>query len=406
MKKASVASRIASLGLFAGLLLRGLAGCGGDSPDTSTGSVSGSGGGTVGSGGASTTGTGGHGGAPLSGSIDFFDGWPVDVSADGKIAVVEDVGSPELDLYFYDVATGTLEKKTTVGDPSIDSAYKVSNTGRVAAAYHVPATASVWSEETGWFDLGAPYAEGCDVQKASAYDISADGKVAVGMVWHGCSPEAFRWTDTGGQGTFTVLQIIGSVIPDLPQTAPTNRATVVSDDGQVAAGFAMNGNLDRSPAVWNADGTGFLLDPNKMDAPGEIISISADGKTLGGVWGQSGFLWTKDGGTVMLDRPPGNEATDSLYPNSIVAGGKLVFGTCGDFWQKEPTAFVWTAGKTRALQDVVSESGVAIPAGYKLYSAYSASADGSVVLGGAYDPDGFQKSFILKLPASAYGISP
>src|SRR5262249_44280497 len=118
MKNASAALRIFPLGLFAGLLLPALVGCGGNSPANT--STTGSGG-TIpkGSGGATSTGSGGQGGAPATtGSIDFFDGWPLDVSPDGSIAMVEDVGSPNLDLYFYDTATGTLEKKTEVGDAS------------------------------------------------------------------------------------------------------------------------------------------------------------------------------------------------------------------------------------------------------------------------------------------------
>ena len=39
---------------------------------------------------------------------------------------------------------------------------------------------------------------------------------------------------------------------------------MVSDDGKVAAGFAEN-TLTRSPAIWGADGAGFLIDPTDVE---------------------------------------------------------------------------------------------------------------------------------------------
>jgi uncharacterized membrane protein len=88
-------------------------------------------------------------------------------------------------------------------------------------------------------------------------------------------------------------------------TPDNNRATVISADGMVAAGFAFNGAADRSPAVWNPDGTGFLLDPTDRMLPGEVTAISADGAIVAGTWarpmgGSDGFVWSRAGGVVRV----------------------------------------------------------------------------------------------------------
>jgi hypothetical protein len=58
-----------------------------------------------------------------------------------------------------------------------------------------------------------------------------------------------------------------------------NRASVVSADGTVIAGFAQ-GSFSRTPAVWSSDTSGQLLDPPNGDALGEVHGISDDGTKL------------------------------------------------------------------------------------------------------------------------------
>jgi hypothetical protein len=384
----------ASLGLLGALAL----GCGGNTPDHGGSTTSGGTGGGAGGGADS--------GAPPAASIQFLDQpMPVDLTPDGSLAVLEETTASDANVYFYDTIKGDLTLVTSAGDPSFDVATGVSAKGRVSAVHGNPAQAGLWSKADGWKDLGNAYPTGCDVNVSGAFDVSADGSVAVGLLWHGCSTEAFRWTDTGGAGTLKPLQVLGSP-PAGSNAAPNNRATVVSDDGQVAAGFAQNGDIDRSPAVWSADGTGFLLDPAEQDTPAEVLSISADGKMVAGVFGtEDGFVWTKEAGMAKLGPLPGGDPGQPVYPNAIAAGGQLVFGGVGDPFMSVPTAFVWTASKgMRALSDVAVAQGVTIPAGYQLTVVMAASVDGTVLLGGAYDDQGMQKTFVLTLPASAYGL--
>ena len=87
------------------------------------------------------------------------------------------------------------------------------------------------------------------------------------------------------------------------------------------------------------------------------------------------------------------------YPNAIAANGQLVFGGSGN------QAFVWTAGAgTRRLQDIATAAGIEIPQGVVLRMVKAASTDGTIVIGQAINATQRAYSFVLKLPASAYGL--
>ena len=327
---------------------------------------------------------------------------PIDVTPDGSIALVEDPSNLQLDAYFYDTATGDLTYAATIGDAAFDFSTAISDTRRISALHDVPVQAGLWTQAGGWLDLESPYATGCD-DVAAAWDVSADGSVAVGMAWNSCSAHAFRWVDDGGAGTTTALDVIGTGWNGNP---PTNRATVVSDDGLVIAGFAQNGGaVDRAAAVWQADGTGILLAPNE-EWPQEVLSISADGQMVAGTRGYDGFYWTEAEGMTSLGQLPEADAPTNTFPNVIAADAELVAGGFGDPWGfSVPVAFVWTRDDgMRSLHEIIEANGLDVPEGVVLTNVVAASADGSVLLGSAYDADGYPKSFVLRLAPSAYGL--
>ncbi len=384
------------------------AGCGDDaSPLGGGGAGAGGTGGADGGGGAggsggsggSEGGAGGGGGAPLEPALNIVElGLPIDLTPSGDAALLQDLASIEGDVYVLDTSGGDPVLLTSVGDATRDLATGIAATGAITALHGVPVQAGVYTETEGWLDLQNPFPTGCDQDEGGAWDISADGSVVVGLMWNGCAPQAFRWADDGGDGDLLLLELLGSG----PTTA-TNRASVVSDDGSVVAGFASLMNVDRTPAMWTADGQGTLLDPSNVDEPGEVLSISGDGSVLAGIWGNEAFVWTEATGRVNLPRPDTLLPSDPCFANAVAANGELIFGGCGNPFFTTPVAVVWTDAGVQPLVDVVTENGLEVPDGLVLTTVLAASSDGSVALGVALDPNTLaQKSFVLTLPPSAF----
>jgi hypothetical protein len=334
--------------------------------------------------------------------IDYLDliGYPADITPDGRTVLIQTLDTG--DVFFYDTVTKTLDHKTQIGDPGTDSALGISSDLRVAASVGtMPVAAGMWSETADWLDIGVnTFPTGCDAFRSDGLDITADGKTVVGMAWNACSPQAFRWTDTGGQGTLQLLDILGT--PLSAGKKPSNRATKVADDGSLIGGFAMNYPNDRVPAIWHQDGTGALLDPANTGM-GEVLAISADGKIAGGYLGLDAFTWTESGGIVTIDRPQGVDPMYGGLANSVVANGKLVFGRYGSPPHDTPVGFVWTPdAKGRLLDDVINHAGITLSPDYAIWNITAASTDGSVVVGIAYGPNSAYAPFILKMPVTAY----
>lgn len=330
--------------------------------------------------------------------IQWFSGLiPMDLTPDGRTMLAQDATSLAGDVLLVRTADGVSILATSLGDASKDMATGISIDERFSALHGVPVEAGVWSATAGWTDLPSPYATDCDPDRGGAFDISDDGAVVVGLMWDGCAPVAFRWTEAGG---VQPLELLGEPAPGSP-SHPTNRATVVSGDGRWAAGFASSGSLDRTPALWGADGVGELLDPEARDAPGEVLSISYDGGTQAGLRGNDGFVRTRDGGFVDLGRVDTALPSDPVYPNAMTADGQVVFGAVGSEFFGVPVAFVWTEGEgMQALQPLVEAAGVPIEAGWTLTNVMAVSDDGRVLVGRGFDPDYAAQAFVLRLPDS------
>ncbi|NUO53943.1 MAG: hypothetical protein HOV80_34290 [Polyangiaceae bacterium] len=391
----------------------GLFACSDDDPE-GTGGGGGSGAGETTTSGATTSsnasstsssssGTGGAGGGAPEADIEIIElGMPVDLTPDGSIALIQDMASPVGDAYFFDTATKELTLETQIGDPLRTIATGLSAAGHISALHNEPVQAGIWSEAEDWRDIASPFAMGCGEDLGAGFDVSADGSAVVGLMWNGCGPEAFLWTDDGGAGEVTTLDVLGEPFEG-QASGPTNRATVISDDGLVIAGFAQNGPVDRSPAIWRADGTGFMIDPTNQDAPGEVLSISTDGSIVAGIWGNAGFAFTEADGVVDLGLLPNALPGDPVYPNAIAADGGLIFGGVGNPFFTVPMAFVWSPEHgMRSLADIVTANGITVPDGLVLSNVLAASTDGSVLLGTVLDELGAQKTFVLRLPVSAY----
>jgi hypothetical protein len=341
---------------------------------------------------------------------------PVDLTPDGATALLEDRGSAAGDVYFYDISSANLTQKAQVGSPEFDLSSGISGNLKIVATHGKPEEAGVWTEGSGWTDLGNMSASGCEFDnlthesdQSSGYDISSDGHNVVGLAWLPvCRGVAFYWTDAAGPGGFVALDHLGASFPG--DTLPgSNRATKISDDGSLIGGWASTDQVDRWPAIWRSNGTGFLLPSMGIfttDQPGEILAVSANGSMVAGTWAWHGFYYTDADGVVDLGpNPPEAAPDDRVFAKAIAADNKLIFGTIGDGFFSVQQPFVWTkAAGMRTLSSVLADYGVEVPAGFYPFGVMAASNDGSVVMGWGYN-DAFQIStWILRLPVKAYGL--
>jgi len=228
-----------------------------------------------------------------------------DMTRDGRFIV--GVGRDEESIqrpYRYDRTSGTM---LFLPEPGLD-AVAVSEDGSVILGNIVDPEsgseiAGIWRLSTNqWQSLGSlPTGLACP-SLSSAYELSADGSVAVGLAWvDGCKAVAFRWTESTGM---VALDVVGNY---------GNRASVVNAAGNLIGGFARSSTTDRSPAVWSGDGQGAFLDPPDGIAMGEVNGMNESGSILLGTLNGKAVKWTNGGARV----------TD-IGAGSIVAGWKGV----------------------------------------------------------------------------------
>ncbi|HRE87538.1 MAG TPA: hypothetical protein PK095_00235 [Myxococcota bacterium] len=340
-------------------------------------------------------------------------GTPVDITPDGGAAIFWDNTSQQGDTYVYDVSARTFTLETTTGPTFRDFPTAVSANLEITANYGLPVSAGLWTQSKEWRRLGSLFAEGCGIDPddqtagdiGAAWDISADGSIVVGLIWDGCTAKAFRWSEVDGARDFRTLEEVGSVREDTTR-GPNSRATVISDDGAVAGGWVETSMVDRWPTLWDTTtGAGTRLSSTDFteDSPGEILAISPDGKAACGVWNQNGFVWTEAGGVVPTGALEGVLPSEPTFANAIVGDGDLVFGASGGGFFGVQQAFVWSPTRgMRRLVDIANAAGAEIPETLTLSNVLGASNDGTVLIGTLLDDAFAERSFVLKLPLSAY----
>ncbi|MHC4613878.1 MAG: hypothetical protein ACYTAU_09910 [Planctomycetota bacterium] len=214
--------------------------------------------------------------------------------------------------------------------------------------------AAIWTHATGW------------------YELSADGSVAVGLSWDGCSGRGFIWT-----AETSMLELE-------PLANGNNRASVVSADGTLIGGFAQ-GSFSRTPAIWDDTTAGQLLDPPAGDAIGEVHGINDDGTVLLGTW-----LTTENAARAVKWTYPGL-VREMLGDGSLLPGWQGIpmdiadNGTIVGFDILLTSRRAWLRprgiGPLVELESFIEAHGGVVPPGLVLEVCQAISTDGRYVVG-------------------------
>lgn len=312
-----------------------------------------------------------------------------DMSPDGRYIVGE---TPALKPYLLDTFTNQM----MLLPPEGLHAAAVSDDGSVVLGGIIDGptnaeVAAIWTSASGvWTSLGyLPNALNCP-SRSNGYELSADGSVAVGLSWDGCSGRGFRWTLSTGM---IELQSMAN---------GNNRASVCSADGNVIGGFAQ-GSFSRTPSWWSGDATGHLLDPPNGDALGEIYGLNDAGTMLLGEWNGKASKWTGDSfetrtvigaGSIL---PGWTGVPQDISGDGTIIGFDILIGNRRAWIQPGG------AGSLIDLKTYVVGNGGTVPAGTNLEVAQAISLDGRKIIGHSSASGAW---LITITPACAADISP
>jgi uncharacterized membrane protein len=249
---------------------------------------------------------------------------------------------------------------------------------------------AMWRQDSGWVDLGHP-AEGCvlDASWGSAWSVSGDGSVVVGLAWYCPGAEGFQWTQQDG--------MVGLGHP----IGASSRASAISADGSTIVGFYEDPVQGfRRPVRWISGSTDLFLG---KDIPGEAIAVSSNGSRIVGQAADStgngrAFFYSARSGLVPMGVLSGN-TTDQSVATGVSDNG-IVIGASIDTFTFLSQPFLWSF-KTglHPLQSALAHNGAIIPAGVVLTNVLAISADGSTIVGLWLDAKFNQGPWIAHIPA-------
>jgi len=309
-----------------------------------------------------------------------------DMSPDGRYVV----GETDLNGDFYADGTYLWDSQTntmTILPEEAVSAVAVSDDGTAVLGDimnpedpdpDLGVRAAIWRAATGWQSIGyLPNAGDCP-SRSNGYELSADGTVAVGLSWDGCSGRGFRWTQETGMVQLQTLAF------------GANRASVLSADGNLIGGFAQ-GTASRTPSYWNGAGAGTLLDPN-FNARGEVMGISDDGNIMLGTWATTESInravkWTFNGSgwtREMLGTGSMGAANQWMGVPMDIANNGTIVGF--DFYLGNRIAWILIGGVPPYLdfKTYLINHGATLPSSEILPVCQAISTNGRYVIGHGY----------------------
>lgn len=209
------------------------------------------------------------------------------------------------------------------------------------------------------------------------FSISADGSTAVGRNANGGDDaQNIRWTQDGGFEAFALSGVIQGL----------------SGDGSVMAGFTRGANGRDSAFRWTQSGGAEILPYLSGDGTGFIDSavaydISDDGSRIVGFsnagenfsFNPHAVVWTESG--VMSLGTLENGANVGSFAYGISGDGSTIVGSSGETGKVGQTAFRYTDADGMVSLGRLNEGNGS--------EAFSASFDGSVIVGQAADGAAF-----------------
>ncbi|HZK07905.1 MAG TPA: choice-of-anchor J domain-containing protein [Bacteroidales bacterium] len=249
------------------------------------------------------------------------------------------------------------------------------------------AMAGLWHPQSGqwsFLPLNPEVGEPTESDYSSAWGMSADGSIVVGMQYYpNFQYKAFKWSAAGGY----------DMIGDLASGG--NRPNGVSNDGSVVYGWADLPSASRSPVIW-ADGQLIEVAP---DDYGEAMAASSTGEYVVGFAGDKGFIWSQQAGV-------------ELFPNTLNAGeisalavldDGTIFGYTVEGFPPFPDmrrAFVrMPDGEMSTFNDYALNRGMSDASDWLFYSINGATPDGLNIIGAGINPAGETVSFLIDFAA-------
>lgn len=330
------------------------------------------------------------------GSVEFLGNFattPTGVSDDGRVVVGNNpvqywMWTPKLGIVpIGGVAPGYQGAggSGSVSDDGSRIAYTVLNDlGKTEAAFYEVDTAE--TQRVGNFGAS------CDISATSAWAMSGDGQMIVGLGWHpACEARGFSYrADTG-------LVDLGTIY-----FFESTRANAASDDGSTIVGWQDFYTGFRQAAVWRNGVESVIYAPGNIRI-GEAQAVSGDGRWVVGLGAESNGLrawrWSTETGYAAL--PPSPIQGYEPYATDVSDDGSRVLM----FVRAGPPAisgegYLCVDGVMRPLEELALEAGIEIAPDVRFALPLAMSSDGYTIVGSARTAAGTQ-GFVLNLPRPA-----
>ena len=267
--------------------------------------------------------------------------------------------------------------------------------------------AAIWQSGRQWQTLPPPpNGRVLDGKSTIGYGVSGDGSVIVGLTYVNPNRvEGFRYDAKSG------------TVPLGTLTGGRSRASVISADGQVIAGWDDLTGRGAGKGYWYGvvwwQGMQRLMNP--FNAVGQVEGVNSNGSALVGrgiptslthayrftAWDghvEDLRALKRDQSGIGIGGGPADSNEDTAIALAVSDDGNVVVGTSG--YQPPTDAFIWTpATKIIKLSDYLTSKGITGFESWTLVTATDISPDGKIIAGtGLNNAAQRVEGFVVRLP--------